>query len=119
MTKTFTLIRTASLAVIATGFVALAPLAHAAEGDQVPQAEMNIAGTDFTSAKAVDHLVSRLHRVAIDLCVPDGQQIGAMTGDQRACVAAAVKTGMAQIDSKRQQALRDSAERLAVANPAR
>ena len=119
MTKTFNFVRTASLTVIATGFVALAPLAHAAEGDQIPQAEINIAGTDFTSAKAVDHLVSRLHRVAIDLCVPDRQLIVAMTGDQRACVAAAVKTGLAQIDSKRQQARRDSAERLAAASPAR
>jgi len=117
MTKIFNLARTASLALIATGFLSIAPAAHAADGDQAPQAELNIAGTDFTSATAVDHLINRLHRVAIDICVPESQQTLAMSNDQRACVAAAVKTGLAQIDSKRQQAMRDSAARLATATP--
>lgn len=117
MTKTFTFVRTASLALIATGLLSLAPAAQAADGDQAPQAELNIAGTDFSSAKAVDHLIARLHRVALDICLADGQQTTAMSEDQRTCVATAVKTGLAQIESKRQQAMRDTSGRLAAANP--
>lgn len=116
MTKTFTLARTASLALIASGLLSLAPAAHAADGEQAPQAEINIAGTDFSSPKAVDHLVARLHRVAIDICEPETLQTLTMSDDQRACIQAAVKSGLAQIESKRQQATRETTARLATAH---
>ena len=117
MTKTFTLARTASLALIATGFFALAPLAHAADEDQLPQGELNIAGTDFASPKAVDHLIARLHRVAMDICTPNSDQNTVLSNDQRTCIQTAVKSGMAQIEVKRQQAMRETAARVATATP--
>ena len=115
MTKTFTLVRAATLALVATGFVSLAPLAHAADDAPVPQAEINIAGTDFTSAKAVDHLIIRLHHVALDICVPDSDQKSTLGDDQRTCVQTVLKSGLAQIETRRQQAMRDSTARLATA----
>jgi hypothetical protein len=40
-----------------------------------------------------------------------------MSDDERACVNAAVKSGLAQIDSKRQEAMRESAVHVATAQP--
>jgi UrcA family protein len=117
MTKTFTFARTATLALVASAVITLAPAAHAADGDQAPQAEMNVAGTDFTSAKAVDHLITRLHRVALDICVQQGDPHALMSDDERACVNAAIKSGLAQIDSKRQEAMRETAVHVATAQP--
>jgi UrcA family protein len=115
MTQTFTLVRSASLAMIATACVMLAPAARAAD-EQVPQGELNIAGTDFTSARAVDHLIARLHRVATDICVTEARA-PFTTDDQRTCIKTAINSGMVQIEARRQQAMRDTATRLAAATP--
>jgi|GEM_PF-1202381 len=118
MTKTSTILRTSVLAMIATGFFAIATPGYAADDDQVPHGEINVAGIDFASAKAVNHLITRLHRVALDICAPDASNRSAMTYDERKCVDAAVKTGMLQIDNKRQEALRASSVHVATAQPA-
>lgn len=117
MTKTFTIVRTATLGLIAAGFVAGAVPAMAAT-DPVPQAELNVAGTDFTSAKAVDRLITRLHRIATEICAPDSDARTPMNDDQRTCYDTAVKTAMAQINSKREQAMRETGVHVAAAESA-
>jgi UrcA family protein len=113
---TFTLARTATVAMIASAFVTLAPVAHAQAVDTLPQAEINIANTDFSSPKAVSHLITRLHRVAIDICMPDSQRVTPMNSDEAKCVDTAIKSGMAQIETKRQQAMRDAKVNVAAAH---
>jgi UrcA family protein len=113
---TFTLARTAAVAMIASAVVAIAPAAHAASDDKLPQAEINIAGTDFTSPKAVAHLITRLHRVARDICVPDGQTVTPMSSDEATCIDTAIKSGLVQIDTKRQQAMREAKVNVAAAH---
>jgi len=115
MTRIATIARTASFALIGAAFIALTPAAHADE--QLPQAEMTIAGTDFTSPAAVNRLIARLHRVANAICETE-VRAPFTTDDQRTCIATAMKSGMAQIEAHRQLALREAATRLAAATPA-
>jgi UrcA family protein len=117
MTQTFSIVRIAALALIASGFVTMVPAAHAAQADQVPQGELNVAGTDFTSAKAVDHLIARLHRVARDICLPDNDAKTLLSDDERKCVNTALASGLAQIETKRQLALREAGVHVAAATP--
>lgn len=117
MTKTFSIVRTATATLIASSLFVMAPVAQAAEADQVPQAELNIATTDFTSQKAVDHLISRLHRVALEICAPDLDPKVGLSDDERTCVNKALKSGLAQIDSKREEARRETSVHVATAQP--
>ena len=113
---TFTLARTIAATLIASAFVTLAPVAQAETPDQLPRAEINIKTTDFSSTKAVARLVSQLHRVALEICMPDSLRMAPITSDEIACVDTAFKSGMAQIDSREQQALRDSKINVATAH---
>ncbi|KUR73376.1 UrcA family protein [Novosphingobium sp. FSW06-99] len=117
MTKTFSIVRTAAATLIASSLFVLAPVAQAAEADQAPQAELNIAATDFTSQKAVDHLIARLHRVALDICAPNLDPKVGLNDDERACLNKALKSGLAQIDSKREEAMRETSVHVATALP--
>lgn len=114
MTKTFQIVRTTTLALIACGCIAGATPAFAAE-DQAPQAQLNTAGVDFTSAKAVNRLINRLHRIATDMCAPNHDAKTLMSDDERKCFDVAVQSGMTQIDSKRQEAMRGTPVHVAVA----
>jgi UrcA family protein len=118
MTTTSTILRTSALAMIASGFLALSVPALAADADHVPQGAINATGTDYTSTRSVDHLVKRLHRVALDICAPDRAGPATMTDGERGCYETAIRSGMTQIDSKRQQAMRATSVHVATAQPA-
>lgn len=118
MTKTLPIAPTATLALIAAGFMAATPVAQAAEQENLPSAEIRVVNSDFTSAEAVAHLIKRVQRVALNLCLADGHYEVRMNSDERACYDAAVKTSLAQIETKRQQAMRDGAVHMAAARPA-
>lgn len=107
--------RTGALLALASGLLAFAAPAFAQNDDVVPQSKLNVASTDFTSAKAVDHLKARVRRVAFQICVPDGQSLAPIPADQRKCINTAMHNGMAQIDSKQQQAMRATTVNMASA----
>lgn len=112
MIRLNTVVRTGILAGLALGCIALSAPAFAAESD-VPQAAISVRGVDFNSPRAVAHLKGQLSRVAMDICAPnlDGRLL--MSTDERTCYETARKDGLAQIDSREQQAMRDHAVRLA------
>lgn len=99
--------RTGALIALASGLLAITAPAFAAQNDDVlPQGTLNVAGTDFTSAKAVAHLKTRVRHIAFAICVPSGNNMVAMAPDERKCYDTALNSGLAQIASKQQQALR-------------
>jgi UrcA family protein len=98
--------RTTVLLAVASGLLAMTAPAFAQSDDAVPQGKLNVAGTDFTSAKAVDHLKARVRRLAFEICVPNGNSAITMAADERKCYETAVNNGLAEIASKQQQALR-------------
>ena len=116
MTKTFSIVRAATLAMIASGFVALAPVAHAAD-DPLPSASIDITRIDFTSPKAVDHVTRLVRNRALEICLGDARYEAGMNRQERDCFDTALKSGLAQIESKRQQALRETSVHMADANP--
>ncbi len=118
MTTISTIVRTGALAVIASGFVAVSTPALAADPDALPQGEIKVSTTDFTSQASVDRLVKRLHRLAYTICAPDHFGNGVTNDSERDCYKAAVRTGMAQIEAKREMALRASGVHVATADPA-
>ncbi len=67
---------------------------------------------------SVDRLVKRLHRLAYTICAPDHFGNGVTNDSERDCYKAAVRTGMAQIEAKREMALRASGVHVATADPA-
>lgn len=98
--------------------VSMGPRAFAAAGDDLPpQARLNIAGTDFTSLKAVAHLKSRVNRTAIEVCASDWDRKRMMTSEESRCYDKALNNGMAQIEFRRQDALRKTTVNMAVAQP--
>jgi UrcA family protein len=115
MTNTTKFARTSVLIALASSLLAIAAPAFAASDDAVPQGTLNVAGTDFTSAKAVDHLKVRVRRIAYEICVPNGNGAAIMAPDERKCVETAVNNGLAQIASKQQQALRGTTVNMASA----
>lgn len=117
MTMISKLIRTSALTLVASGFALLAVPAHATEADQAPQGELKVTGIDFSSAKEVDRVIARLHRVALDICVPGGSFQDMMKSNARDCYDKAIKTGMVQIRSRQQEAMRASGVHVAAAQP--
>ena len=117
MTHFTTIARTGTLIAIASSLLALTAPAFAApiDEDALPQATLNVAGTDFTSAKAVDHLKARVRRTALEICVPDGDTRMPMATDQRQCYNTAIRNGLAQIESKQQLAMRKTTVNVASA----
>jgi UrcA family protein len=108
--------RTGALIALASGLLAITAPAFAAQNDDVlPQGTLNVAGTDFTSAKAVDHLKARVRRIAFEICVPNGNSSFAMAPDERKCYDTALNSGLTQIASKQQQALRATTVNMASA----
>lgn len=107
MTTTTSFARTSVIA-FASGLIALAtPAFAAAADDALPQTAVNVAHTDFTSAKAIGHLKAQVRRAAFKICVPDGN-VMTMPADQRKCYETAVNGGLAQIASRQEQALRST-----------
>ncbi len=106
MTPSITIARPALFTVAAGLFALTAPAVAAPVDDALPQGTLNIAGTDFTSAKAVDHLKARVRRMAYQICVPDGSSRLPIPTDQSKCVDTAISNGLAQIAGKQEQALR-------------
>lgn len=92
MTMTFPIARAATLALIASGFVAAAPVAHAAN-DKLPSAEIDISKVDFTSPRSVDHLARQVRHVAEAICPADGHYEPGLNSDQRACYTAVIISG--------------------------
>jgi UrcA family protein len=108
--------RTSVLIALASSLLAITAPAFAAQNDDaVPQGTLNVAGTDFTSAKAVDHLKARVRRMAYEICVPNSNGAAIMAPDERKCVETAVNNGFAEIASKQQQALRATTVNMASA----
>ncbi len=115
MTNTTKFARTSVLIALASSLLAITAPAFAASDDAVPQGTLNVAGTDFTSAKAVDHLKARVRRIAFEICVPNGNSSFAMAPDERKCYDTALNSGLTQIASKQQQALRATTVNMASA----
>ncbi len=108
--------RTSVLIALASSLLAITAPAFAAQNDDaLPQGTLNVAGTDFTSAKAVDHLKARVRHVAFAICVPNGNSAFAMAPDERKCYDTALNSGLTQIASKQQQALRATTVNMASA----
>ncbi len=108
--------RAGILITLASGFLALTSPAFAAADDDVPQATLNVAGTDFTSDKAIAHLTNRIRHTARQICSPDWDG-KSLSPDERKCYDTAMKTGLAQIESKRMAALRRTSPAMASAQP--
>jgi UrcA family protein len=117
MTRLTNLARASVLLALASSALALTPAAFAAADDDLPQARLNITGTDLTSAKSVAHLKSRVRHTAFDICAPDWDGKSLMSMDQRKCYDTALQNGMAQIESKRLEALRKTSPDMASAQP--
>ena len=98
---------------LASGFLTLTPPAFAA--NDVPQAMLNAAGIDFSSAKAVTHVQNQVRRIALQICAPDWDYQGPLAPDRRKCIDTAVHNGFAQIASKRMDALRRTTVDMAAA----
>jgi UrcA family protein len=107
--------RTSALIALASSLLAITAPAFAANDDALPQGTLNVAGTDFTSAKAVDHLKARVRRMAYEICVPNGTGAAIMAPDERKCVETALNSGLTQIASKQEQALRGATVNMASA----
>ncbi len=105
------------LCTIASGFLAMTPPAFAADDDNIPQARLNVAGTDFTSAKAIAELKSRIRRTALDICTTRSDGKTLMSPDQRKCYDTAMHTGLAQIEGRQLAALRQTTTNIAAAQP--
>ena len=106
------MLKIARTAAIAASLALTAP-AFAAETDSPPQATVALHGADLTSPRAVAQLKHRLHRVAMDICTPHASGSIFLSRDERECYDTAMHSGLAQIDSRQQQAIRDRAVRLA------
>lgn len=113
----FTMIaRTTTLLAVASGLLAVtAPAFAAPTEDALPQGKLNVAGTDFTSVKAVNHLKARVRRIAFEICVPDGNRSVVLATDQQKCYDTAIQNGLAQIASKQEQAQRATTVNMASA----
>ena len=110
-----------ALAAFASAALTLTPPAFASTqpaltDDGVPQATLNVAGVDFTSAKAVAHVKNQVRRTARAICAPDSDGTP-LTTDQRKCIDTALHTGFAQVDSKNMAALRRTSTDVAAAQP--
>jgi UrcA family protein len=117
MSHLTTLARAAAFAGLVSGCVALSAPAFAQDADALPQGALVIRGVDFTSPKAVAHLKRRLDHLAMNICTPQSSGHTFLSHDEQACYDTALKNGLAQIDSHQEQAMRDQAQKLAVANP--
>ena len=118
MTRFIKLSHASALLLGAAGCIALTPSAFAASSDDpVPQTRLSVAGTDFTSQSSVAHLKIRLRHAAIAVCAPDwdGRQLLAV--DERRCYDKAVDNGLAQVESKQQDAMRKATVNMADAQP--
>jgi UrcA family protein len=116
MTNTTKFARTSALIALASSLLAItAPAFAASNDDPLPQGTVNIAGTDFTSVKAVDHLKARVRRVAFEICVPNASGAVIMAPDERKCYETALTNGLTQIASKQQEALRATTVNMASA----
>jgi UrcA family protein len=113
MTTTFRTIRAGLLTATATGLLAVSPAAQAAGGDLERSVEIDVSKVDFTSAKAVDHLVHRVHRVAMDICMGDTHYEMSSDFEQRTCFDKAVSNSLAQIASRRERAIGATAVQVA------
>jgi UrcA family protein len=117
MTTTFRIVRATTVA--AFGLLVFAPAAQASDNSMERtverSVEIDVSKVDFTSPRAVDRLITRVHRVAIDICMGDTRYELVTDAEQRACFDKAVKGGLAQIAGKRQQAMRASAVHVATA----
>ena len=111
---TKTTIRSIALGMIASG-IAIAATPACAQ-DAVPQGELHIERTDFTSKASVDDLVKRLHRVAMNICAPDRFADTSVAASEHECYDNAVRNGMAQINAKREMALRNAPVHVAAVN---
>ncbi len=107
--------RTGLFLTIAASFLAMTPPAFAADDDAVPQSVLNVAHTDFTSAKSVAQLKQHVRHVAYGICTADSDGRALMSTDQRKCYETAMRSGLAQIETKRVAALRQSSPALASA----
>jgi UrcA family protein len=105
--------RATAFAGLMTGCIVWSAAAFAADSDAPPQGRITVREVDFTSARAVAHLKQRLRHVAMDACMPNAGGRIVMTRDEQACYDTALKDGLAQIESRRQQALRERSVRLA------
>ncbi len=107
--------RTATFAgLVATGLALSAP-AFAADSDAPPQGTLTLHGADLTSPRAVAQLKRQLHHVAMTICTPNSGGRIFMSHDEQKCYDTAVNDGLAQINNRQQQALRDRTVRLAAA----
>ena len=110
--------RLSLVAALAAGCFAMSTPATAADLDAAPQGALFIHGVDFSSPRAVARLKRQLQRVATQICVPDSgsRMLTPRTSDEQVCYTTAMKDGLAQIDSRAEQAMRVQASTLAVSN---
>ena len=107
---------TATLLVISLVCITLTPAAFAAaDEDPVPQVRLSAAGTDFTSPASIAHLRSRLRHAAIAICTPNWDGRRMLATDERQCYDTALTNGMAQVESRHQEALRKTTVNMAAA----
>jgi UrcA family protein len=103
---------------ISAGFLALTPAAFAAaDDDALPQARLDVAGADFTSLKSVAHLKNKVRHAAFEICSPDWDGRRLMTTDETRCYNTALHSGLAQIESRRRDALCQTPVNMAAAQP--
>ena len=117
MTKTFSNVRIAAVALLVSGFVAVAPAAHAADEGTLPSFQLKISATDFSSPTSVDHLVRRVRHLALNVCTEDSPYQQGLNAEQRTCYDTAVKNGLAQIEARQQEAMRATSVHMASAQP--
>lgn len=96
--------RATAFAGLISGCVAMSAPAFAAEDGVLPQGTLSLRGADFTSAPAVARLKRHLRHVAMDICTANAGNPRFMDPSEQACYDTALKDGLAQIDSRQQQA---------------
>ena len=75
-----------------------AGFAASVDEEAVPQAQINIAQTDFSSAVAVKKLRSAVRTSARRMCFEDTNRLP--NQDESACYNAAIESGLAQIEER-------------------
>ena len=75
-----------------------AGFAASVDDETAPQAQINVANTDFSSVVAVRKLESAVRTSARRMCFEDTNRLP--NQDENACYSAAIQSGLAQIEAR-------------------
>jgi len=96
-TSTIKSILISSITALAIAYAG-AGFAASVDDEAAPQAQINVANTDFSSAAAVKKLQSAVRTSARHMCFEDTNRLPSQ--DESACYNAAIQSGLAQIEER-------------------